>query len=74
MKRKTPVNVAASVRARLLKVSKERRKDFTLTLTNDAAERFLYRDTRSICAEWARPSVTSATPSCLCQSTSVNSW
>jgi len=32
MKRKTPVNVSASVRARLLKVSKERREDFTLTL------------------------------------------
>ncbi|MEO8257502.1 MAG: nucleotidyl transferase AbiEii/AbiGii toxin family protein [Acidobacteriota bacterium] len=43
MKRKTPVNVAASVRARLLKVSKERREDFTLTLMNYAAERFLYR-------------------------------
>lgn len=43
MTRKTPVNVAASVRARLLKVSKERREDFTLTLMNYAAERFLYR-------------------------------
>jgi predicted nucleotidyltransferase component of viral defense system len=43
MTRKTPVNVAASVRARLLKVSKERREDFTLTLMNFAAERFLYR-------------------------------
>jgi predicted nucleotidyltransferase component of viral defense system len=41
--RKTPVNVAASVRARLLKVSKERRQDFTLTLVNYASERFLYR-------------------------------
>jgi predicted nucleotidyltransferase component of viral defense system len=40
---KTPVNVPASVRARLLKVSKERREDFTLTLMNYAAERFLYR-------------------------------
>lgn len=47
MKRKTPVNVAASVRARLLKVSKERREDFTLTLMNYAAERFLYRLSRS---------------------------
>jgi predicted nucleotidyltransferase component of viral defense system len=35
--------MAASVRARLLKVSKERREDFTLTLMNYAAERFLYR-------------------------------
>jgi predicted nucleotidyltransferase component of viral defense system len=47
MKRKTPVNVAASVRARLLKVSKARREDFTLTLMNYAAERFLYRLSRS---------------------------
>jgi hypothetical protein len=44
MTRKTPpVNVSASVRARLLKVAKERREDFTLTLMNYAAERFLYR-------------------------------
>jgi predicted nucleotidyltransferase component of viral defense system len=43
MTRQTPINVAASVRARLLKVSKERREDFTLTLMNYAAERFLYR-------------------------------
>jgi hypothetical protein len=43
MKRKTPANIAASVRARLLKVAKERREDFTLTLMNYAAERFLYR-------------------------------
>jgi Nucleotidyl transferase AbiEii toxin, Type IV TA system len=42
MTRKTSVNVSASVRA-LLKVSKERREDFTLTLMNYAAERFLYR-------------------------------
>ena len=47
MKRKTPVNVSASVRARLLKVSKERREDFPLTLMNYAAERFLYRLSRS---------------------------
>ena len=47
MTRKTPVNVAASVRARLLKVSKARREDFTLTLMNYAAERFLYRLSRS---------------------------
>jgi predicted nucleotidyltransferase component of viral defense system len=43
MTRKTPVNVAASVRTRLLMVSKERREDFTLTLVNYASERFLYR-------------------------------
>jgi predicted nucleotidyltransferase component of viral defense system len=48
MTRKTPpVNVSASVRARLLKVAKERREDFTLTLMNYAAERFLYRLSRS---------------------------
>lgn len=47
MKRKTPVNVAASVRARLLNVSKERGEDFTLTLMNYAAERFLFRLSRS---------------------------
>ena len=47
MKRKTLANVSASVRARLLKVSKERREDFTLTLMNYAAERFLYRLSRS---------------------------
>jgi predicted nucleotidyltransferase component of viral defense system len=47
MTRKTPVNVAASVRARLLTVSKERREDFTLTLMNYAAERFLYRLSQS---------------------------
>jgi predicted nucleotidyltransferase component of viral defense system len=48
---KTPVNVAASVRARLLTVSKERREDYTLTLMNYAAERFLYRLSRSALRE-----------------------
>lgn len=48
MTRKTPpVNVAASVRARLLQVAKYRREDFTLTLMNYAAERFLYRLSQS---------------------------
>jgi predicted nucleotidyltransferase component of viral defense system len=47
VKPKTPVNVAASVRARLLTVSKERHEDFTLMLMNYAAERFLYRLSRS---------------------------
>ncbi len=36
MTRKHLVNVAASVRARLLKASKERQEDFTLTLMNYA--------------------------------------
>jgi predicted nucleotidyltransferase component of viral defense system len=47
MKRRNPTNVAASVRWRLLAVSKERGEDFTLTLMNYAAERFLYRMSRS---------------------------
>lgn len=47
MTRQTPVTVGASVRARLLRVSKERREDFTLTLMNYAAERFLYRLSQS---------------------------
>lgn len=51
MTRKAPVNVAASVRARLLTVSKERREDYTLTLMNYAAERFLYRLSRSALRE-----------------------
>jgi Nucleotidyl transferase AbiEii toxin, Type IV TA system len=36
-------NVAASVRARLLNLSKQRREDFNLTLTRYALERFLFR-------------------------------
>jgi hypothetical protein len=47
MTRKPIINVSASVRARLLKVAKERREDFTLTLINYAAERFLYRLSKS---------------------------
>jgi hypothetical protein len=47
MKGKTPVNFGASVRAWLLKVSNERPEDFTLMLMNYAAERFLYRLSRS---------------------------
>lgn len=47
MTRKPLVNVSASVRARLLKVAKVRREDFTLTLMNYAAERFLYRLSQS---------------------------
>lgn len=40
-------NVAASVRARLLALSKSRGEDFTLTLVNYGIERFLYRLSRS---------------------------
>jgi hypothetical protein len=47
MKRRTPANIGASVRARLLKASKTRQEDFTLILMNYAAERFLYRLSRS---------------------------
>jgi hypothetical protein len=47
MTRKTPINVAASVRARLLTLSKERHEDFTLTLVNYASERLLYRLSKS---------------------------
>lgn len=38
-----PKNIAASVRARLLAGTKERKEDFNLTLQRYAAERFLYR-------------------------------
>jgi hypothetical protein len=47
MTRKTPVNVSGSVRARLSNLAKARREDFTLTLMNYAAERVLYRLSRS---------------------------
>ena len=40
---KIPGNIGASVRARLLKLSKERREDFQLLLTRYANERLLYR-------------------------------
>lgn len=46
-KLQVPLVVSASVRARLLKLAKERREDCTLTLMNYAAERFLYRLSRS---------------------------
>jgi hypothetical protein len=42
MTRKPPVNIAASARARLLMVSKERREDFTLTLMNYAGVRVCF--------------------------------
>jgi hypothetical protein len=47
MRRRTPVNVGASVRARLLALSRDRREDFTLTLVNYGVEWFLYRLSRS---------------------------
>ncbi|WP_258763197.1 hypothetical protein [Bradyrhizobium arachidis] len=41
--RKPPKNVGASVRARLLDLSKERNEPFELILTHYAIERLLYR-------------------------------
>jgi uncharacterized protein YggL (DUF469 family) len=46
--RQSPTNLAASVRARLLSLSKSRGEDFTLTLVNYGIERFLYRLSRSV--------------------------
>ena len=47
MTRQPPTNPAASIRARLLSLSKSRGEDFTLTLLNYGIERFLYRLSRS---------------------------
>jgi predicted nucleotidyltransferase component of viral defense system len=44
---KTPKDIGASVRARLLYLSRKRRDDFQLVLTRYANERLLYRLTRS---------------------------
>jgi predicted nucleotidyltransferase component of viral defense system len=49
--KRLPTNVAASVRQRLLNLSKQKGEDFTLTLVRYAAERFLYRLSRSAHAE-----------------------
>lgn len=51
MSKRVPTNVAASTRQRLLNLSKEKGEDFTLTLVRYAAERFLYRLSRSSHAE-----------------------
>jgi predicted nucleotidyltransferase component of viral defense system len=40
---KTPKDIGASVRARLLRLARERGEDFQLVLTRYANERFLYR-------------------------------
>jgi predicted nucleotidyltransferase component of viral defense system len=40
---KVPTNIGASVRAKLLKLAKERREDYQLLLTSYANERFLHR-------------------------------
>lgn len=47
MSERQPVNLVASVRQRLLNLSKERKEEFTLTLTRYAVERLLFRITRS---------------------------
>lgn len=47
MSKPSPANLAASVRQRLLNLSRERREDFNLVLTRYAIERFLYRLTKS---------------------------
>lgn len=43
MSEKKPVNLEASVRRRLLNISRERAEDFNLVLTRYTTERFLYR-------------------------------
>ena len=45
--KKTPSNIAASVRARLLNIAKARGDNFQFLLTQYANERILYRLTRS---------------------------
>src|SRR5262249_34432000 len=47
MKAKRPVNLAASLRARLLNVAEKRKEDFQFVLDRWVAERFLYRLGRS---------------------------
>ncbi|MEZ5357220.1 MAG: nucleotidyl transferase AbiEii/AbiGii toxin family protein [Candidatus Zixiibacteriota bacterium] len=47
MSRKNPENITASVRQRLLNLSRERKEDFDLILTRYAVERFLYRLSQS---------------------------
>lgn len=48
---KTPTNIAASVRAKLLDLARERGDDFQLLLVRYANERLLYRLTRSAYAQ-----------------------
>lgn len=50
MKRE-PKNIPASVRARLLKLSRDRQEDYNLTLTRYVSERFLYRLGMSPCRQ-----------------------
>lgn len=48
MRREQPRDLSASVRARLLQIAKERHEEFQLVLTRYAADRFLYRLSRSV--------------------------
>ena len=43
MKKKPPTDIGASVRARLLRLARERGEDFQLVLTRYANERLLFR-------------------------------
>lgn len=51
MSKERPVDVAASIRQKLLNLSRERKQDFQLILTRYALERFLYRMSQSPHAE-----------------------
>ena len=46
-----PKNIPASVRARLLNLSRDRQEDYNLTLTRYVSERFLYRLGKSPCRQ-----------------------
>ncbi len=43
MSKENPVNMAASVRQKLLNLSRDKQEDFNLVLTRYASERLLYR-------------------------------
>lgn len=47
MNKRQTVNLVASVRQRLLNLSREQREEFTLTLARYAVERLLFRMARS---------------------------
>lgn len=51
MSKERPVDLAASIRQRLLNLSRKRKQDFQLILTRYASERFLYRVSQSSHAE-----------------------
>lgn len=49
--KRDPRNIPASVRARLLNLSRDRQEDYNLTLTRYVSERFLYRLGKSPCRQ-----------------------